>query len=159
MASTYRRGRVKKAARMVRRLTRVGAVGEAMMLSGGGVAVTLGFLPALGVIAAGSILKAGATGGNRIAKRDLMRKQVVARLVENTQRSKGAAASIARARGVLAKTAASRSAAASRTTVPRPVGQRRLDNSQQRGDGQTDGYYRNQAGRRVFVKGYNTPTR
>lgn len=27
------------------------------------------------------------------------------------------------------------------------------------GDGQTDGYYRQQAGRRVFVKGYTTPSR
>ncbi len=155
--SVYAKVRAGKANRMMRRMKIASAVGESMMLSGGGVALTLGLVPALAVIGIGSLVKAGAEGALPKLKRNAMRTATISRLIGSAKTAKGAAASISRARQVLDRTAAARSMAASRKVVPRPAGQRVRNNESKGGDGQTEGYYRNQGGKRVFVQGYATP--
>lgn len=161
MASTYRRVRAAKAARIAKGNRTLRSIGVNMAGASG--LISLAGAPMIG----GAVALVGIGLWGLSARyqgkfnRDALRTATVARLIGSAQVAKrqGAAASIARARGTLAKTAAARSAAASRAIVPRPVGQRRRDNSQKRGDGQTEGYYRTQAGKRVFVRGYATPSR
>lgn len=161
MASTYRRVRMAQAKRSMRNATITKWSGTAISNVGSGL---LAFFPIVGGAALGSgiaLAYQGIKGQQRAAKMQ-MRAAVISRLISNAQavkRQAGATASISRARGTLAKTAAARSAAASRSIVPRPIGQRRRNNDQKRGDGQTEGYYRTQAGKRVFVRGYATPSR
>jgi len=161
MASTYSRVRAAKAARIAKGNRSIRSAGLSITRMSG--LVTISGAPIIGgaMALAGLGLYALSRTYQGKFNRDALRTATVARLVGSAQVAKrqGAAASIARARGVLAKTAAARSAAASRQAIPRPVGQRSRDNSNKSGDGQTEGYYRNQGGKRVFVKGYSTPTR
>lgn len=154
--SVYGRVRGKQVQRAMRSASRKQLAGHIMTGVGGGLLATFPFVGVPLVGAGGATLYSGLQESAK-ASRSAMRMAVVSRLIGSAKAAKGAAASIARARGVIASTAAARSMAASRKVVPRPAGQRIRNNDSKRSDGQTEGYYRNQGGKRVYVQGYATP--
>lgn len=161
--SVYGKVRFGKTMRMLNTAHKVRGAGGLMMLSGGMLAGSAPLTGGLGLFAGGALSSVGlltsvigdiAVNGLGKAARQ---QRGVAMIVARSQRAKGAAASISRARQVLDRTAAARSMAASRKAVPRPAAGRRPAGERQGGDGSTEGYYRNQGGKRVFVQGYATP--
>lgn len=161
--SVYSRVRLGKTMRALNQGHKIRGASGLMMLAGGALAATAPLTGGLGLFAGGALTSAGLlvstvadVGINAISK--VARQQRgVAMIVARSQRTKSSAASISRARQVIDRTAAARSAAASRKAVPRPAAARRPGAERKGGDGSTEGYYRNQGGKRVFVQGYATP--
>ncbi len=158
MASAYKRVRMAQASKAIGVARRGRLINSATMLAG---SVAMAFSP----VGGGLLMLSGYLGDRQHAAaekgaiRSAVKAKAIGAIIQRSQRAKAAAASISRARGVMAKTAASRNAAASRSIVPRPVGQRKSGTERKASDGQTKGYYRNQGGQRVFVQGYSTPKR